>query len=111
MPPNYQPSEEDILRLRTRHPNFIPIYVTKAPNARNTPDIKKSKFLVPNDYTVANVMYIIRKYLDMKSNQGLFLFINHHVPSQSMTMTEVEKLYKCSDGLIRITYALENTFG
>lgn len=111
MSPNYQPTIDDIKRLRSRHPNSIPIYVTKAPNAKNTPEIKKSKFLVPTDYTVANVMYIIRKYLEVKPEQGLFVFINQHVPSQAMTMSEVEKVYKSSDGLIRITYALENTFG
>lgn len=98
-------------RLRSKHPGTIPVYITKAPNSNQTPEIRKNKFLIPEDYTVANVMYIIRKYIDLRPEQGLFLFINHHVVSASMTMKEVESVYKAQDGLIRITYALENTFG
>ncbi len=107
----FKMNPENVEKLRLKHPGSIPVYITKAPNSKNTPEIKKNKFLIPADYTVANVMYIIRKYLDMRSDQGLFLFIHHHVPAASMTMKEVESVYKSQDGLIRITYALENTFG
>jgi GABA(A) receptor-associated protein len=108
---DFKMNPENVERLRLKHPGSIPVYITKATNAKNTPEIRKNKFLIPADYTVANVLYIIRKYIDVRSEQGIFLFINDHVPSASMTMKEVESVYKTRDGLIRITYALENTFG
>lgn len=104
-------TKEDRERLRVKYPGMIPIFVSKALHARNTPEIKKQKFLVPVDYTVANVIYIIRKYMNIRPEQSIFLFINHHLPSTMLTMGEVEHLYADKDGLLRITYTLENTFG
>lgn len=98
-------------RLRVKYPEMIPLFVSKAPHSHHTPEIKKKKFLVPTDYTVANVMYVIRKYTSIKPEQSLFLFINHHIPPSILTMGEVEKIYADKDGLLRVTYALENTFG
>lgn len=104
-------TKEDRERLRIKYPGMVPLFVSKAPHSKHTPDIKKKKFLVPSDYTVANVLYVIRKYMDIRPEQGIFLFINYHLPSTMLTMAEVERLYADKDGLLRVTYALENTFG
>lgn len=104
-------SQEDRERLRLKYPGYIPLFVSKAPHAKDTPDIKKKKFLVPMDYTVTNVIYIIRKYMTLRPDQGLFLFINHHLPPSSLTIGEVERIYADKDGVLRVTYALEHSFG
>jgi len=104
-------TREDRERLRVKYPGMIPLFVSKAPNSKNTPEIKKKKFLVPSDYTVANVIYVIRKYIHIRPEQGIFLFINHHLPSTMLTMGEVEQLYADKEGRLCVTYALENTFG
>lgn len=113
MAPNdeFKLNQGDRERLRSKYPGLIPIFVSKAPHSRNTPEIKKKKFLVPMEYTIANVVYVIRKYMDVRPEQGIFLFIGHHLPPSTLTLGQVEQIYADKDGLLRITYALENTFG
>lgn len=109
---DYTIQSADLERLLSRHPHSIPVYISKASNANHTvPDIRKNKFLIPYEYTIANVMYLIRKSTAIRPDQAIFLFIKNDMPPQSMMLQQAYDKYKSPDGLLRITYALENTFG
>ena len=47
-------------KIRSRYPDRIPVIVERAENS-NIENIDKRKYLVPNDITVAQFMWIIRK--------------------------------------------------
>ena len=51
----------------------------KAPKSQ-VPDIDKRKFLVPNDISVAQFMWIIRKRIQLPSEKALFLFVGKVLP-------------------------------
>ncbi len=50
--------------------------VPKSPIA----DIDKRKFLVPNDITIAQFMWIIRKRIQLSPEKAIFLFVNKTIP-------------------------------
>lgn len=107
----YSIKSEDLERLLSKHPHSIPVYLSKAPQSKTTPDLPKKKYLIPYEYSIANVMFLIRKSASLRQDQAIFLFINNEIPPQSMILQQAYDKYKSADGLLRITYALENTFG
>ncbi len=99
--------------LRIKYPDRIPILLLPSPDSRGpTPTIDRAKFLVPCEYTMNSLMYVVRKRLpQLQPHQAIFLLIQHTVIPATMPMSEVYEQYKSDDGLLRIHYALENTFG
>jgi GABA(A) receptor-associated protein len=103
-------SSSEIEKIRVKYPHKVPVYVTKLADSP-IPAISKNKFLVPSDITLASFMYVIRKWIKLKPEQAIFFFINGSMPVMSMTMDQLYFQNKSDDGLLRITYAAENTFG
>ena len=64
-------------RILKKFPNRIPIITEKCGNNPNIPHIDKNKFLVPNDLTLGQYAYVIRKRVKLKPEHGLFYFINN----------------------------------
>ena len=75
------------------------------------PEIDKRKFLVPNDISVAQFMWIIRKRIQLPSEKAIFLFVNKTIPQSSSTMGQIYTSHKDEDGFLYIAYSGENTFG
>ena len=84
--------------------------VERVPNSL-IPEIDKRKFLVPNDISVAQFMWIIRKRIQLPSEKAIFLFVNKTIPQSSSTMGQIYNNYKDEDGFLYISYSGENTFG
>jgi GABA(A) receptor-associated protein len=84
--------------------------VEKVPNSQ-IPEIDKRKFLVPNDISVAQFMWIIRKRIQLQSEKAIFLFVNKTIPQSSANMGQIYANHKDEDGFLYIAYSGENTFG
>lgn len=56
------------------------VIIEKAPDS-NIGNLDKNKFLVPQDITMSQLMYIIRKRIKLVEDKALFLSVNHTVPS------------------------------
>lgn len=99
-------------RIIERYPDRLPIICERAINAsKDCPYIDKRKYLVPNDLTVGQFVYVIRKRLKMTPENGLFLFINGVIPSTSAVLRTIYDSYKDDDGYLYVNYTFENTFG
>ncbi len=96
-----------------KYPNRIPCIVEIADNAPPTlSEIDKNKFLVPDDITFGNLLYIVRKRLRLEHNHALYMFLNDStLPPTSARMRTLYDLYKSNCGFLYITYNTENTFG
>jgi len=102
---------EESSRILTKYPDRIPIICEKNPKSKETPDIDKTKYLVPFDLTIGQFIYVIRKRLSLSGDKALFFFINGLIPPSSALLTDVYHNHKDTDGYLYIQYSLENTFG
>ena len=108
----FQKRLEESRRIRTKHPNRIPIIIERSAADTKVEDIDKNKFLVPNDLTIGQLMYVVRKRLKtMNAETGLFFFINNSMPSTGTLLSTVYSTHKHDDGFLYVLYAGENTFG
>jgi len=109
-------SFEDRIRetsnILLKYPDRLPIICEKYKYASiDCPDIDKKKYLVPNDLTVGQFVYVIRKRLKLSPEKSIFLFINGFIPPTSSLLYNIYNNSKEDDGFLYITYTFENTFG
>ena len=96
--------------VRTKKPDYIPVIVERA--GRDSPALDKEKFLVPNDLTASQFLYVLRRRLKMKSEQALFLLCNNRAVTGNTTLRHTrDTSIPSEDGFLYITYSLENAFG
>jgi GABA(A) receptor-associated protein len=97
-------------RIREKYPDRVPVIVEKDPKA-SIADIDKKKFLVPQDLTYGQMLYVIRKRINLKPSEAIFVFINKALPPTGQLMSQLYKEYKDEYGFLYCTYTGENTFG
>jgi len=97
-------------RIKNKYPNRIPIIVEKKKDSE-LPDIDKSKFLVQKDMIINQFIYIIRKKINLKPNEAIFVTINNQMCISNQSLSEIYDKHKNDDGFLYITYSSENTFG
>ena len=103
-----QKEASDILK---KHPNRVPVICEKNEKS-NIASIDKKKFLVPNDLTTGQFLYVIRKRMKMAPSEALFLMTEKGcLPSTSSTLNDIYIKNKSDDGFLYFTYTGENTFG
>ena len=99
--------ENSVKQLRERYPNRIPVIIeTKQQNL----DIPKKKYLVPKDYTVRDFQQIIRKKLDLRETEAIYMHVNNIMCLPSTTFMTIMEQQNNPDYL-QIVYGKEETFG
>ncbi|CAF4775633.1 unnamed protein product [Rotaria sp. Silwood1] len=102
--------KQEAEKIRVKYPERIPVVVERVPKSQ-IPDIDKRKFLVPNDITIPQFMWIIRKRIQLAPEKAIFLFVNQKIPPSSYTMSQIYAESKDEDSFLYIAYGGENTFG
>ena len=106
---NIEEKQKYALRLLKKYPNNIPIILKKS--GINTPDIDKTKFIVPRDMQVSQFIYSIRKRIKLREEQAIYIFFRGELVNTASTMYEVYENHKSDDDILYGFYSLENTFG
>jgi GABA(A) receptor-associated protein len=94
----------------TKYQNRCPIIVGKK-DGSTVNEIEKKKYICPREINLAQFTYVIRKKINLKPEQAIFLFINNNVLPSSELMGTIYQEHKDTDGFLYVTYCLENTFG
>ena len=103
---------ESILKIRTKYPDKIPIFVLKSKADKILPEINVNKFVVPAEITIGELMNVVRKKISLSPEVSMFFFINENVmPCVSDRIGSLYEQYKNDDNLLLIYYCGENTFG
>ena len=102
--------QNESARILEKYEKRVPIIVSKAVNSKLN-DIDKKKFIVPRDLSVGQFIYVIRKRINLKPCEALFLFVNNVLPPTSATLGSIYHNNKSKDGFLYIVYEGENTFG
>lgn len=114
---SYKDSKNIVVRIKEAHeimkryPNKIPVIVEKSKQAVDIPDIDRTKFLCPDDLSVGQFIYVIRKRMTIPPEKALFVFVNNTLPMASQIMRDLYNTHKDVDGFLYMIYAGENTFG
>lgn len=102
---------EESTRILKKYPDRIPIIVQRIKNNTDIPDIDKKKYLVPNDLTIGQFIYIIRKRIKLEPEQAIFTYINNIIPPISSLISQLYNEQKDEDGFLYIEFSGESTFG
>ena len=95
-----------------KHPDRIPVIIERdAKTDKKVPSIDRCKYLVPKDFSVAQLLYVVRKRIKIDSQQALFFFCGGALVTTSALLTEMYEKYKDTDGFLYVTYCGENAFG
>jgi len=109
---------EIIKDLNNKYSDRIPLYIMSGDNKK-----KSAKLLVPYDLSIMDVLYILKKRVDIRSEESLYLYIHVYCNSNSNkikeyiycntseTISELYNKYKDDDNMLYMSYHLENTFG
>jgi GABA(A) receptor-associated protein len=98
-------------RVLERYPNRIPVICESDPKNSSVIHLKKMKYLVPDSLTIGQFIYVLRKQMTLKAEEGVFIMINNSLPPASALMSQVYKDHKDSDGFLYCFLCKENTFG
>ena len=97
-------------RIMEKFPHRTPVIVQRAP-ACTLPFVEPYKMLAPDDLTVGQLLYVMRRRIKLSPETALFFFVRGQVPNSSDLLTLVHHQHHDPDGFLYIDYAEENTFG
>lgn len=96
-------------KILSKYPNRIPVIVERA--NKSIKQIDRKKYLVPQDLTIGQFIYVIRQRMKLESHESIYVFANGNLPPTSMLMAEIYNKNKDDDKFLYITYCAESTFG
>tara|TARA_Y100000768_G_C23989209_1_gene691004 strand:+ start:4449 stop:4799 length:351 start_codon:yes stop_codon:yes gene_type:complete len=108
----FEDRKAESTRIKVKYPNRIPVIVERVKGCNNIPEITKHKYLVPQDLTIGQLNYVIRKKIpELDAHVGMFIFINSQMPSTGDIIRLIYEKHMDEDGFLYIEYSGENTFG
>ena len=96
-------------RVREKYNNKIPIIIE--PIDDKIKPIDKTKYLVPSDMTMGQLLFVVRKRIKLESTEALYLMVEKTIYPTSVSLAVVYDKEKNEDGFLYVTYCQENTFG
>jgi GABA(A) receptor-associated protein len=106
----FEQRKQECDSILEKYPSRIPVIV-EIDLKSNIPKLDKFKFLVPNNYTMSQCSFLIRKRISLTQEQTLFFNVKNVFPSSNDLMAIIYKEYKDEDGFLYMTIYEENVFG
>jgi GABA(A) receptor-associated protein len=97
-------------RIMKKYHDRVPIIVQRGRSSQ-LPELKDRKFLVPRDFTMGQLLFVIRRRVKLSAEQGLFLFVNDTLPATNAMISQVYKEHHDEDGFLYCFISGESTFG
>jgi GABA(A) receptor-associated protein len=94
-----------------QHPERIPVVVECSETLQAIHPLKKNKFIVPHDLTLAQFMFVIRKHMKLNPEYAIFVFINNCLHPSTTPIGTIYAQEKDEDGFMYLDVFQESTFG
>ena len=103
--------DREAARVRERFPDRVLIVITR--RAITDPKMDKSKFVVPRDLTIGNLLLVVRRRVMLRSSDALFLFPveSKQMLSAATTVGQAADAHAERSGVLYLGYTQENAFG
>jgi len=103
---------EQATNIMNKFPTRIPIIVEIHPSSKNKiPPLDKTKYLVPQELTVGQFVYVLRKRLKLSAEKAIFIFFENQLSPTSELISMVYENLKDKDNFLYAYISSENTFG
>tara|TARA_B100001094_G_C17784248_1_gene601199 strand:- start:198 stop:578 length:381 start_codon:yes stop_codon:yes gene_type:complete len=93
--------------IKLKYNNRIPIIV----DCDSSLTLFKNKYIVPNDLTMAQFIYILKKKIKMTENQSIFIICNNKLINSCDNIGYIYDKENSADGFLYLIVSLENVFG
>ena len=98
--------------LLEKYPERVPIIIERSKNSKHLTIIDKNKFLVPRELTMSQLLWVIRKRMNIRREQAVFLSSESGtIFTSTEHISSVYENNKDPDGFLYLEYSNENTFG
>jgi hypothetical protein len=79
---------------------------------RANADELRRRFLAPGDIAVTQLISEIRKHIELRPDEAIFLFVNgHSLPQSGALLSQVYEKHKDEDGFLYIVYSADSMMG
>lgn len=95
-------------KMRSIYPDKIPIFIE---SRGNIPQVDQYKYLIPEDFTVSQLLCFIRNKFTLTPEIGIYLLVDNKIPSSNQLMSQVDQQYRSADFFLYVCVCGENTFG
>lgn len=93
-----------------KYTDRLPVIIEKASRS-DIGSLQRCKFLVPNDLTIGQLVYVIREHVKIEPEKAIFIFINNTLPPTAALLSQIFKENADPDGFLYVQYSGESTFG
>ena len=94
-----------------QHPDRIPVVVECSEKLQSMHPLKKNKFIVPFELTLAQFLFVIRKHMKLDPEYAIFVFINNKLHPVTSLVGTIYAQEKDEDGFMYMDVFQESTFG
>jgi GABA(A) receptor-associated protein len=94
--------------ILNKYKDSVPVYIDFTNISK---PIEKSKFVIPNGFTMGQLLAAIRMKVNLNPACALFMFINNRLIPVTTIVSTVYESNKDDDGFLYVCCSEENTFG
>jgi GABA(A) receptor-associated protein len=92
-------------RILKKYPDKSPLIVEKS-DSSDVSDLEDNKWIIKQDLTVGQLIYIIRKRIKAPTSETLIIYVdNKYLPNTGDMIGHLYKRHKDKDGFLYITYS------
>lgn len=101
---------DEFERIINKYPDRFPVIIEKGESELQ--EIRRKKYLIPNDLTIGQLLIVVRKNIDtFDAEKALFIMAGETIMSASKEIKIIYNDLKANDGFLYLNYYGEKTFG
>lgn len=110
--PDENSRRSDSENLIKNYPDRVPIILEPYKCRQNVFNIGQTRFLVPKLYSFHEFIFHIRRKVDIKKTDSLYLIVGeNYFPAMNRTMSSIYNEFKDPDGFLYMTYSSQPVWG